>query len=133
MGEAHYPSVTPGFPASVSRTTEGAVPSPQATTYTLPVAGIYLITVVAMLSGSEDHSMTGLFFSVFSNQTNDVLSTQQIGTTVKAAGSAFLLDTLTASDPDSTGEITFEAAWANGVDKSIVWAIRTRKLAPFGS
>lgn len=129
MAEPFSSTDFPGLLKSVATATTASAASPGATTYTMPRQGTWLIVVVARVNGSLDHSMTGVWLVMWSDQTNDVLLSTQLGATAKATGSSFSLGTLTLSNPTSAGVLTATATWGDGANHAVTWTITARHLA----
>lgn len=129
MREPLLPSESPGIPVTRSTVTAGSGASPRTNTFTLPLTGIYDVTVVALVNGSRDHMLTGQWRVVYENQTNDTLLSTAIGAIAKSTGSTFTLDTLTLSNPDAAGVVTATASWGDGVNYAVIFKFTARMVA----
>lgn len=111
--------------------TTASAASPAVQTFTLPGAGVWLVTVTAKVTGSKDHMMSSSYLAYFYHATNDTLDTDQIGGLHKSAGSSFGLSSLSTSGPSTTGVLTYSAAWTDGASHAVTWAFTARKVQSF--
>lgn len=114
---------------AAATTASGA--SPAAQSFTLPSAGVWLVTVSAKVNGDKNHMLNGTYLVYFFDSTYDTLDTDQIGTTKKAVGSSFLLNDLTVTGPSTTGQLDYQASWSDGGSRAVTWVFTARKIQSF--
>lgn len=105
--------------------------SPLSTNYTLPSAGVWLISVTALVNGSKDHMANGNYIVTYYDSTFDTLAIDQIGTSKFSSGSTYGVDSLTVSVPNQSGQITLTVGWTNGSSQNATFVLRARKLSDF--
>lgn len=120
----------PGLPFDKQRTSAASAASPFVTTFQLPSPGVFLIVARGKANGSSEHTAVSTWLVYWSGDiTNDLISSQQLGSTVKSTGSALAGDTL-LSAPSATGLVSITASWLGGNNTCIV-DVECRKISTF--
>jgi hypothetical protein len=121
----------PGLSLASSTVTTASTASPNTSTFTIPSAGVWLVTVYAKVQGSLDQMMTGTFLVNFYDGINDTLLSTQLGSTAKSSGASFGLNTLALSNPTSGGVVTTTATWTDGQNHPVIYVYSARLLSAY--
>ena len=110
-----------------------AVVTPQASTYTLKGQGVWLVTVVAKLNGSDDHTEVATFIVYYlPASSNKLMGTDQVGSYKASTGSSFSPSGVTCSAPSTSGVLSLTASWGAGSTHSAVWIVEAQRIGSLG-
>jgi hypothetical protein len=96
--------------------------------YTLPEEGVFLLTLVAKQGGSDSQMAIGTWMVIFIEDTNDLLDSEQIGTSQFSSGGN--LNVLSLSDPTTAGVVSATIN-GSGFPTTVICEWRLKKLHNF--
>lgn len=127
-GAPFVPDIAPGLAVSTTQVVVASAASPAVATFPLPVFGLFLCTLQALVNNDVNNQAVAIFLVQFYRGSSNILGRNVIGGPNFSSATSIGVNALTVNGPTTSSNFTASVGWTDAAAHPVTFNLTMRQI-----